>query len=91
MYHVNFITKVKQLPLTLGVRLGRWAIYHDISVTDLARASGATRQTVYNWMHGGEITPSYRNTVERLVSCLQSSKSTEEAWRKICTDFNLAP
>ena len=90
MYHANFVAKVQALPLSLGVRLGRWAIFHDIPVSQISAATGATRQTVYNWMRGGEVTPAYRVAVERVLACLQSTRTTEEARRKICSEFNLS-
>jgi hypothetical protein len=89
MYRQAFIDKVQSLPVTLGVRLGRWAIYHDIPVTLLQEATGATRQTVYNWMHGKDVTPTYRPKVERIVRCLQAAQTTQDAWRAICTEFSL--
>jgi len=89
MYRQNFIDKVQSLPLSLGVRLGRWAIYHDIPVTLLCEATHATRQTVYNWMNGNDVTPRNKAAVERLVRCMQAAKTQQEAWRAICTEFSL--
>ena len=74
---------------SLGARLGRWAVYHDISASRIAMATGATRQTVYNWMNGGEIFVAYRPAVERIVEIMQQSKSAEDVWSKICQAFNL--
>lgn len=75
--------------MSLGVRLGRWAIFLDLPVAKIALAIGATRQSVYNWMKGGEVFTAYRPAVERVIECLQTSKTAEEAWRKLCSEFNL--
>lgn len=90
MYHTKFQEKVFEKPVTLGTTLGRWAIFHQIPVTKIAKAVGSTRQSVYNWMHGGEVFIAYRPAVMRIIDCMKSSKTTEEAWRKICQEFNLA-
>jgi len=88
-YHPQFIAKVKEQPLTLGVQLGRWAIYLDVPAAKIARAVGATRQSVYNWMKGGEIFVAYRPAVERIVEHMKTSNTGEEAWTKIQQEFNL--
>lgn len=88
-YHKEIVDKVKTLPVTLGVRLGRWAIYLDLPATKIARATGASRQTVYNWFAGNSVTNAYKPAVERVIKCMQSSKTAEEAWSKICAEFNL--
>ena len=89
-YSAQFINKIKSQPTGLiGTRLGLWAIYHDISATKLALALGATRQSVYNWMHGGGVLKVYEDRVQRLINCMQNAKTSDEAWRKICAEFNL--
>jgi hypothetical protein len=89
-YHPNIVEKIKSQPLTLGTRLGRWAVYLDLPAAKIAVATGATRQSVYNWFKGGEVFVAYRPAVERVLECMQSSKTAEEAWRKICLEFNLS-
>jgi len=37
---------------SLGVRLGKVCIKHDVPVTVVAKRMGVTRQTVYNWFAG---------------------------------------
>jgi len=69
----------KNAPKTLGNQLGRWAIHLDFPVIEVAKFTGATRQTVYNWFSGTEVTPSYRARVQSLLNILQNSKSSEEA------------
>lgn len=36
----------------LGVQLGRLCLAHNISVIEIARSLGVTRQTVYGWFRG---------------------------------------
>ena len=88
-YHPKIVAVIKAQPLTLGVRLGRWAVYLDVPAVKLALAIGATRQSIYNWMKGGEVFVAYRPAVTRVIECMQSSKTAEEAWGKICTEFDL--
>ncbi len=88
-YHLNFIEKVKTQPASLGATLGRWAIFLDLPASKIAVAIGATRQSVYNWMKGGEVFTGYRPAVMRVIECMKESKTAEEAWRKMCTEFDL--
>lgn len=88
-YQAQLIAQIKAQPLTLGTRLGRWAVFLGLPVTKIALATGATRQSVYNWMKGGEIFVAYQPAVKRVLECMQSSKTAEEAWGKICWAFNL--
>ena len=76
-------------PRNLGNRLGRRAVDIDFSVMRIAKATGATRQTVYNWMVGGEVLVPYRPVVERLLSILKSASTADIAWATVCKDFNL--
>jgi hypothetical protein len=89
-YHPKTIEKVKKLPMSsLGARLGRWAIYHDISLIQIGQLTGATRQTAHNWIHGGEVFVAYRPAVERIIETLQHVKAGEDPWSKLCQAFNL--
>jgi len=72
----------KVAPKTLGNQLGRWAISLNVPVIEIAKFTGATRQTVYNWFSGTDVTPAYRNSVQSLLNILQSSRTVEEAMRK---------
>ena len=72
----------KNAPKTLGNQLGRWAIHLDFPVIEVAKFTGATRQTVYNWFSGTEVTQSYRTRVQSLLNILQNSKTAEEALRQ---------
>jgi hypothetical protein len=69
-------------PKTLGNLLGRWAIQLDFPVIQVSKFTGATRQTVYNWFSGREVTPAYRDRVQSLLNILQASSTSEEALRK---------
>ena len=85
MAYSDEIKKATKLaPKTLGNQLGRWAIHLDFPVIEIAKYTGATRQTVYNWFKGSDVTPSYRNSVGSLLNILSTSHSAEEALRK-CT------
>jgi hypothetical protein len=89
-YHPKTIEKIKRLPMSsLGARLGRWAVYHDIPVARFAQLTGATRQTAHNWIHGGEVFVAYRPMVERIVKTLEQTKLGEDAWSKLCQEFDL--
>ena len=60
--------KTKQLiadaPPSLGTNLAQWAVQRGVSVQQVATATGATRQTVYNWFTGTTlVTPAYQEKV----------------------------
>jgi len=76
---------VAKTPKSLGNQLGRWAIHLDFPVIEIAKYTGATRQTVYNWFGGTEVTPAYREKVSNLLRILQSCTTPEEALRKCIT------
>ncbi|NDG31102.1 hypothetical protein EB118_13670 [bacterium] len=78
---------IKHAPRTLGSRLGRWAIHRDFSVLRISKFTGATRQTVYNWMSGMEVTPAYRSRVQELINILERHPNAEQAWRHICDTY----
>ena len=88
-YSENIRFEVAKAPKTIGNQLGRWAIHLDFPVIKIAQATGATRQTVYNWFKGGEVLQAYKNNVNTLIKILQSSPTAEEAWRKTCKTFDL--
>jgi hypothetical protein len=60
-------------------------------VTKIAYALGVTRQTVYNWFMGKDVFIAYQDRVDLLLQIMQSSKTADEAWRKICQVYNLNP
>jgi hypothetical protein len=88
-YSPQVISAITKAPKTLGNQLGRWAVYHDFSAIKVSKATGASRQSVYNWFNGGEVFVAYRPAVENLLKILQSSGSGDEAWRKTCRVFGL--
>ena len=90
-YSQKIIDAVAKTPKSLGNQLGRWAVYHDFPVTKIAKALGVTRQTVYNWFTGTEVFVAYRNRGEFLTHIMKTSRTADEAWRKICTEYNLDP
>lgn len=90
-YSQHVISAVVAAPKTPGNQLGRWAIHLDFPVTKIAKALGVTRQTVYNWFAGKDVFVAYQNRVELLLKIMQSSKTADEAWRRICQEYNLEP
>ena len=90
-YSQKIIDLVKSSPKTPGNQLGRWAIHLDFPVTKIAYALGVTRQTVYNWFEGKDVFVAYQNRVDLLVKIMSTSRTADEAWRKICLEYNLEP
>jgi len=90
-YSPQIIDTVKKAPKTLGNQLGRWAVHLDFPVTKIAKATGASRQSVYNWFAGGEVFVAYRPVVEALLSILKTSPNADTAWRTTCKTFDLRP
>jgi len=90
-YSQKIIGLVASTPTTLGTQLGPWAVHLDFPVPTIARALGVTRQTVYNWFTGTEVFVGYRGRVELLLKIMQASSTADEAWRKICKEYNLKP
>lgn len=89
-YSPKTIAHVRSTPRSsLGGNLGRAAVRRGISVIQVARATGATRQSVYNWFRGGSVLTPYRPRVVTLLEILKTSNTAEEAWKKSCKAFNL--
>lgn len=88
-YSPTTIYAINRGPRNLGNTLGRLAVGLDFSVMQIAKATGATRQTVYNWMGGGDVLAPYRPRVEQLIDILRAARSAEEAWKTACLEFNL--
>ena len=88
-YSLKTVAAVQSSKKTLGSQLGRWAVHRDFPVVQIARITGATRQSVYNWFNGGEVFVAYRPAVKALIDILQSEPNADTAWRKACTAFNL--
>ena len=74
---------------TLGNQIVRWAISLNFSVIKIAKATGATRQTVYNWMRGGNVTNAYKERATSLLEILRTSPTADQAWRKACKRFDI--
>jgi hypothetical protein len=88
-YSPTVTDRIMKAPKTLGNQLGRYAVHLDIPVTLISSATGATRQTVYNWFSGGEVLQPYRAAVSSLLKIMQTSATLEEARRRICSAFTL--
>lgn len=55
----------------LGVRLGKVCIERRLSVTQVAKALGVTRQTIYYWFTGKhDLSELHREAVERFIASL---------------------
>lgn len=78
-------------PKTLGTKLGKWALILDFPVAKVSIVTGATRQTVYNWFSGQEVSSAYSERVQQLLDILATSSTADEAWEKACSHFNLIP
>ena len=64
---------VKTIPAkTIGARLARLAMKHELSVVDIAKRTGASRTTVYNWFLGSGVSNAYLPRVEHLVGELRT-------------------
>jgi hypothetical protein len=46
---------------------------------------------VYNWFEGKDVFVAYQNRVELLLEIMKSSTDAQQAWRKICKEYNLEP
>jgi len=89
-YSEKIITTISKAPRGLGTDLGRWAVRRDISMQKISQITGARRQTVYNWFTGNtEVTPSYQERVSQVIEVLKKTSQTDDAWRILCTTFNL--
>ena len=88
-YTAKYKERVYKTQPILGNRLGRFAVKLDFSVLRIAKASGATRQTLYNWFIGKPVAPYYKGTVQIMLDILSKSQTAEEAWRETCKEFNL--
>ena len=88
-YQDNIKAKIRAAPKTLGNQLGRWAVHLDFSVIRIEKATGATRQTIYNWVQGGQVTQAYQDRVKTLLDILRSAPTAEVAWRKACQRFHI--
>ena len=91
-YSVKTVNTVKAAPKTLGNQLGRWAVHLDFSVARIAYLTGASRQTVYNWITGKHtVIGPYQPRVEKLLKILMKSTDNEQAWSKACQEFSIRP
>ncbi len=89
VYSRTVLDSIAKAPKTLGNQLGRWASHRGLPVTKLAIATGATRQTLYNWFAGGNVTQAYRERVADILAILRSSNTEEAAWKTICKRYDL--
>lgn len=88
-YSPDLISNIQKNAQTEGNRLGRHAVRLNFSVIRIAKATGATRQTVYNWFFGKPVAPYYVPRVTELLGILSSAETAEHAWREACLKFDL--
>lgn len=89
-YSQKIIETINEAPKGLGTELGRWAVRRDVSMQRISMIVGASRQTIYNWFTGvTEVAPSFKEKVEKVIAVLSKTSQTEDAWRTLCTTFNL--
>jgi hypothetical protein len=88
-YRPDLVSSIQKNANTDGNKLGRQAVRLDFSVIRIAKATGATRQTVYNWFLGKPVAPYYVSRVTELLDILSSADTAEHAWRDTCLKFNL--
>lgn len=71
-YSVFFINDVHSAnPRLLGVRLGKLCIKKQVSVIEVAKHFGVSRQTVYCWFRGvRQVTEQYKEKMEKLINKL---------------------
>lgn len=90
-YSQKVIDAVQASPKSLGNQIGRWAIHYDLPVATISTALGVSRQTVYNWFTKTEVFVAYRDRAELMLKILQTSRNADDAWRRVCTEYNLDP
>jgi hypothetical protein len=90
---MNYSKKIKATveaaPKTLGTQLMRWAIHRQFSIIRMSACTGATRQTIYNWTRGHEVSRAYRPAVVELIKILRACETADDAWGLACNTFNL--
>lgn len=90
VYRSRLKTAIANAPRSLGSELGRKAIVLNLSVIRIAKATGATRQTVYNWFTGAaDVSPAYEEKARALFKIMAQANTAEEAWTKACQIFQL--
>jgi hypothetical protein len=80
---------VMKAPKSIGNQIGRWAVHLNFSVARISKSTGASRQTVYNWITGGQVTYAYQERAKILLEILRGSSTAEQAWKRVCQRFNL--
>lgn len=88
-YSSELISSINGTKQTGGNKLGRQAVRLSFSVIRISKATGATRQTVYNWFGGKPVAPYYAASVIKLTNILSAADTAEHAWRDTCLEFDL--
>jgi AcrR family transcriptional regulator len=88
-YSIKTIETIQKAPRSLGNKLGRWAIYYEIPVAQVAQLMGASRQTVYHWFTGSStVAAAYQANAQRLLDIFESAGNAQDAWRNACQAFS---
>lgn len=85
------VQRAREEAAAMAADMRQESVRLSFSVLRIAMATGATRQTVYNWFSNGQVAPFYRARVAALLDILKKADTAEQAWRKACSQFNLNP
>jgi hypothetical protein len=88
-YKIAIRKKIDAAPSGLGKTLGKEAVRLGFPVLRISKATGATRQTIYNWFFSGTIAPYYKDNASKVLGLLKEAETAEKAWGAICVHFQL--
>lgn len=88
-YSRKFKEEVAAAPKNLGVQLLTWAIHRQFSIIRVSACIGTTRQAIYNWGRGAEVSRAYRSKVVDLIQILRFCDTADSAWTLACNKFKL--
>ena len=83
-YTNAFKDRVSSSTDTLGTLLAKESVRLNVSVDVLQKHIGASKQTFYNWFRGGNVTRSYRHSIEKSLEAMANATNTEEALANLC-------
>jgi predicted DNA-binding protein YlxM (UPF0122 family) len=90
MYYSKKIkAAVKAGPKTLGTQLLLWAIDKQFSIERISACLDVSRQAIYGWVKGREISASKRPRAVELLHILHDHDTADEAWETARKKFNL--
>jgi predicted DNA-binding protein YlxM (UPF0122 family) len=90
---MNYSKKIKAAvtngPKTLGIQVLLWAIDKEFSIERISKCLDVSRQAIYGWVKGREISVSRRARAIELLHILHDSDTAEQAWETAQKTFNL--